>query len=185
MEIKSRTTRTDSARSEGKRLFAKVLLASGTALAISCGSPDSRTECGSDGGHSAVDSGTDTTDAGGAGGMDAGCTPRTPVCVSQSNTFLLDKGMIAPVGDYRIRLNDTKEVGSEQVAVVGLLDSCNHEQDSREINENASGQFTSGSATIHVGAAMITVTSPQQARLSVDIVCPDSGTGGMDAGSGG
>ncbi|HSB47628.1 MAG TPA: hypothetical protein VLD37_06455 [Candidatus Bilamarchaeum sp.] len=185
MEIRAKPDRKDDLKGV-KRQFAKMLLVTGTTLAISCGNgPDSPPVCGADGGRGGMDAGSETTD-GGEGGMNTECTPRTPVCNEQSNTFLSDKGMVVPIGDYRIRLTDTKEVGSEQVAVVGLLDSCNVEQSSIEVNEDSSDQFAAGSATITVGAAMITVTSPQQARLTVEIACAGSHEdGGMDAGDGG
>jgi hypothetical protein len=185
MELRTRTNR--DTRNDVRRFLAKAILVSGSALAAAnCGGSDSQ-PC--DSGHGGtVDSGTTDAGTGGDGGtVDAGCTPRTPVCgMSQSNSFLADKGMVVPVGDYRIRLNDTKEVGSEQVAVVSRVDTCNAEQSTPiEISEDSSGTFTVGTATIRVSASSITVTAPQQARLTVELVCPDSGTGGMDAGTNG
>lgn len=178
MEIKARN-RMDAAR-QAPGQFSKMLLVSGTALALSCGSPDNLPcDSGNGGAH---DAGTDSAMDGGSGGTDASCVPRTPVCVSQSNSFLADKGMVVPVGDYRIRLDDTMEVGSEQVAVVSRVDTCNELQGSSiEVVEDAEGTFTFDSVTIRVAAAGITVLSPQQARLTVDLECPDSGI--SDGGS--
>ena len=110
------------------------------------------------------------------------CSVPEPVCIEQAISALVKvNGDALLIGDYRVRLTDTKEQNWDQAAVIDILDFCDNAVagSSDGIPEGGSlvFQIPDKNIEIEVSVSSVTVMDPKSARLTATMRCviPDGG----------